>query len=179
MCRRTGRAAISRLHAPTDHHPPAPDRGGRHGLGRNRPRARLVDSTSGPHQGVAVARAPAAASGWGSPAAAMDGLSGPTSGDAGARRSQHRPYLRLELAETRSPAAWIEHRHDGLVGEDPCRGEHHLTQPRHYQGDFRRGVPHPERQSGPARACSLREVTCRMDPGRSPRSHPRLVGRGA
>jgi hypothetical protein len=46
-------------------------------------------------------------------------------------------------------ATRIEHRHDGLVGEDPCRGEHHLAQPRHHWGNFRRGVPHPERQGGP------------------------------
>ena len=48
-----------------------------------------------------------------------------------------------------SPTAGIKHRHDGLVGEDPCRGQHHLTQPRDHGGHFGRGVPHPEREGGP------------------------------
>ena len=43
------------------------------------------------------------------------------------------------------PATRIEHRDDGLIGEYPCRDQHHLTQPRHHRGDLRRGVAHPER----------------------------------
>ena len=59
--------------------------------------------------------------------------------------SRHRP----EVSLFGPSASWIEHRHHGLVGEDPCRGQHHLPQPRHHWGDFGRGISHPERQSGP------------------------------
>jgi hypothetical protein len=54
-----------------------------------------------------------------------------------------------EISVLGSPTAGIKHRHDGLVGKDPCRGQHHLTQPRDHGGHFGRGVPHPEREGGP------------------------------
>ena len=63
----------------------------------------------------------------------------------------------------RPPAPWVEHRHDGLVGEDARRGPHHLAQPRHYRGNLGRSIPDPERQRGVARReCRGQSIQCRI-----------------
>jgi hypothetical protein len=45
--------------------------------------------------------------------------------------------------------ARVQHWHDGLISEDPCRSQHHLAQPGYHGGNLGRGIPHPEGQRGP------------------------------
>ncbi len=51
-----------------------------------------------------------------------------------------------EIALLGAAAAWIEHRHDGLVGEQPRRTQHDLPQPGDHRGKLGRRIAHPERQ---------------------------------
>src|SRR3954454_3549783 len=55
---------------------------------------------------------------------------------------------RPEVALFGPPTARIEHRNDRLIGEYPCRGQHHLTQPCYHRGNLGRRVAHPEGQRG-------------------------------
>jgi hypothetical protein len=55
---------------------------------------------------------------------------------------------RPEVALLGPPAARIQHRHHGLVGEQPCGLQQHLPQPRHHGRNLGSRIPCPERQRG-------------------------------